>query len=542
MRVTTPLAVLVSIATSTAALADTINVPADQPTIQAAIDFAVDGDVVLVAPGTYVENINFSGKNIVVESSDGAATTTIDGNGIGTVVVFTQGETREAVIRGFTITNGNGSSEGYGGGGIRTNGASPTIEENIVTGNTANTGGGISLNFSSALVRNNEIISNSGGSGVSGGGMKIGGSASAEVYDNVIAFNTASEGAGIRMWAAGSPTIARNEIYGNTATRAGGAFAMANRSDVLIENNMIYNNSANEGGAFYWLIPSSRPVVRNNTIYDNTTSDVDSATMHTDGYDGNGIISGNIVVAPDGETAFYCGDFNDPLIPTFEANNVVANNGVLYTGICADQTGSNSNISMDPSFADPANADFRLVAGSPMVDASVDNPEVVDDFFSNPRPVDGDNDMVATPDIGAFEAAPPVADAGSDSAVNGNTRVTLDGSASYDPDGTTLVFSWEQVAGTSAALTDAGTATPSFTAPNSDTTLQFELTVTDDLGFASTDQVSIAVSRVGDSGGNDNGGGGGGGSIGPYLLVYLALLGLVRRRRGIQESLSSAVG
>ena len=48
MRVTTPLAVLVSIATSTAALADTINVPADQPTIQAAIDFAVDGDVVLV--------------------------------------------------------------------------------------------------------------------------------------------------------------------------------------------------------------------------------------------------------------------------------------------------------------------------------------------------------------------------------------------------------------------------------------------------------------------------------------------------------------
>ncbi|MGE5303950.1 MAG: hypothetical protein ACM3TN_11595, partial [Alphaproteobacteria bacterium] len=48
--------------------AATIHVPADQPTIQAAINSAVNSDTVLVAPGTYVENINFRGKAITVIS------------------------------------------------------------------------------------------------------------------------------------------------------------------------------------------------------------------------------------------------------------------------------------------------------------------------------------------------------------------------------------------------------------------------------------------------------------------------------------------
>jgi hypothetical protein len=45
-----------------------INVPGDQPTIQAGIDIAVDGDTVLVQPDTYIENINYNGKNITVAS------------------------------------------------------------------------------------------------------------------------------------------------------------------------------------------------------------------------------------------------------------------------------------------------------------------------------------------------------------------------------------------------------------------------------------------------------------------------------------------
>jgi len=49
--------------------AATIHVPADYGTIQEAIDAAVGGDTVLVAPGTYVENIDFLGKAITLKSS-----------------------------------------------------------------------------------------------------------------------------------------------------------------------------------------------------------------------------------------------------------------------------------------------------------------------------------------------------------------------------------------------------------------------------------------------------------------------------------------
>jgi hypothetical protein len=67
----------------------------------------------------------------------------IDGNQSGTVVVFDSGETNEAMIEGFTITNGGGS---YSGGGISIVGSSPMIDNVIVENNTTlSDGGGIDL-------------------------------------------------------------------------------------------------------------------------------------------------------------------------------------------------------------------------------------------------------------------------------------------------------------------------------------------------------------------------------------------------------------
>src|SRR5215471_2526966 len=79
---------------------NTINVPGDQATIQGAINAANNGDTVLVAPGTYTENINFNGKAITVTSSVGAAQTIIDGGAKAPVVVFNTGEGFKSVLNG----------------------------------------------------------------------------------------------------------------------------------------------------------------------------------------------------------------------------------------------------------------------------------------------------------------------------------------------------------------------------------------------------------------------------------------------------------
>src|SRR5437899_6902467 len=110
---------------------NTIHVPADRPGIQAGIDAAVNGDTVLVAPGTYFENINFHGKAITVTSEQGSGVTVIDGGAHDSVAAFVTGEELSSVLSGFTLQNGLStfSTPGFGdGGGVRIKNSSPTIQ------------------------------------------------------------------------------------------------------------------------------------------------------------------------------------------------------------------------------------------------------------------------------------------------------------------------------------------------------------------------------------------------------------------------------
>ncbi len=89
----------------------------------------------------------------------------------------------------------------------------------------------------------------------------------------------------------------------------------------------------------------------------------------------------------------------------------------------------------------------------------------------------------------------PVANAGFDQSVSGGSTVSLNGSASFDPDGDPLTYNWSQTTGTPVTLSDSSSATPSFTAPNSTETMSFSLTVSDGFG-SSTDSVNVIVTQT----------------------------------------------
>ncbi|MHC4970688.1 MAG: right-handed parallel beta-helix repeat-containing protein, partial [Planctomycetota bacterium] len=119
-----------------------VTVPADFVTIQAAIDWCIDGEEILVAPGTYFESINFWGKAITLRSSDGPDATVIDPQGSGSGVRCESGEGLDTILDGFTIRGG--STGMYNSGG-----SSPTVANCTFSGNTAATGGGMYNYFDS---------------------------------------------------------------------------------------------------------------------------------------------------------------------------------------------------------------------------------------------------------------------------------------------------------------------------------------------------------------------------------------------------------
>ena len=160
------------------------------------------------------------------------------------------------------------------------------------------------------------------------------------------------------------------------------------------------------------------------------------------------------------------------------------------------------NISEDPLFVNVEAGNYHLQSCSPGIDAGTNGapalPET--DLDGYPRRLDGDGDGEATVDMGAYEDdygpcllnTPPVANAGSDQTVEQTSyqgaEVTLNGTASSDPDDDPLTFSWSAPA---ISFDDPTSSTPTATFPLGTTTVT--LIVNDGTVDSELDTVDITV-------------------------------------------------
>ena len=253
-----------------AAQADTINVPADYPTIQAAINAANTGDEVVVASGTYNETINMMGKAITLRSTDPedpavVAATIIDAQQAGSVITCNSGEGLDTVISGLTVTGGFAED----GAGVKAFVTSPTLSRCVFVDNEANGDGGGLFSVVGAPVvsscRFERNVANRGGalSGVASSitvtgavflGNLSGGGGAVYLQESNGLFhrcrflgNTAEVGGGVALWVDTSQFVSC-EWSGNTAPKYYGGACFIDESSTEFINNTFANNSSPEWG------------------------------------------------------------------------------------------------------------------------------------------------------------------------------------------------------------------------------------------------------------------------------------------------------
>jgi len=182
--------------------ASVIHVPADMATIQQSLCLSVPGEEIVVAPGTYPENIVFSGVDLTLRGAGSGGpyvmgSTIIDGSARGSVVHFEGSETEVCVLEGFIIRNGRAARGGGIWGRWGLNPTHATIRNNLITANSADVGGG--LNYCDGPIVNNTVARNSaaGEYGV-GGGLYACSQVQGVIRNCIIWGNTAPDGPDIK--------------------------------------------------------------------------------------------------------------------------------------------------------------------------------------------------------------------------------------------------------------------------------------------------------------------------------------------------------
>lgn len=346
-------------------------------TIQHGIDRASNGDIVLVHPGRYKENIKFKGKNITVASLFYTSTnnhtyifqTVIDGNRAGRAVTFENGETAAAVLTGLTLTNGyvQGSGTAGSGGGLACFRANPTLTHLIVSNNEAAAeGGGLYFEYCSA-----------------------------KLQDTLITGNTAFLGGGIR-YSYGSPSLERVTVAHNTS-QSDGAGIQFYHAEASIKNALIAHNAGGaKGGGL--MFDGCSPTFTNVTIADNTTSGHGGGLNVS--YASHPKLVNSIVWGNSPEQIYFDTAWPGEAV-TIQYSDVQGGAAGIVTNNHGPVNWLTGNLALDPLFE--GSGDYHLTPDSPAIGAGTPDNAPSPDLADSPRPWPAGS----KPDQGAYESPLP---------------------------------------------------------------------------------------------------------------------------------------
>jgi serine protease len=217
-------------------------VPQNYSTIQAGINAAMAGDIVLVADGVYSgagnRDISLMGKAITLQSLNGPQATIIDVQGTPqvwhTAFNLHMQETPAARIQGFTIKNGYT----FDGAAIHMMNSSPTITNCVFMDNHAVCWGAAmyfdncNSSISDCVFKDNVCDAD--------GGAVFGFNGAPTFTNCLFASNTAANSAGaILTWGSAAPKLINSTVVGNSAPWGSAVYS----NNLKISNSIIWGNS-----------------------------------------------------------------------------------------------------------------------------------------------------------------------------------------------------------------------------------------------------------------------------------------------------------